>query len=145
MESILTSVKKLLGIAEGYDHFDQDIIMHINSVFMILTQLGVGPSEGFIIMDDCATWDDFITNNRILREVVKAYTGTKVRLQFDPPTSSSLANALNKMVSEYEWRINILAEMGSSESDTPSSPELNMVAVLGNAIIGSMKLGYSGG
>ena len=60
MESILTSIKKLLGIAEEYEHFDPDLIMHINSVFSILTQLGVGPSEGFSIVDDGAVWSDFI-------------------------------------------------------------------------------------
>ena len=71
MDSILTSIKKLLGITEEYDHFDQDIIMHINSVFMILTQMGVGPSEGFTIEDDTSVWTDFIQdkNNIVLIKI----------------------------------------------------------------------------
>ena len=66
MESILTSIKKLLGIAEEYNHFDQDIIIHINSVFSVLTQLGVGPANGFSITDKDATWNDFINDNHCL-------------------------------------------------------------------------------
>ena len=61
-DSVLTSIKKLLGIAEEYEHFDADLIMHINSVFSILTQLGVGPSKGFMIEDKNATWKDFISD-----------------------------------------------------------------------------------
>ena len=72
MESILTSVKKMLGIAEKYNHFDEDIIMHINSVFMTLTQIGVGPSSGFYIEDDVAEWTDFIPNPAKL-QAVKTY------------------------------------------------------------------------
>ena len=84
MESILTSIKKLLGITEEYDQFDPDIIMHINSVFMILTQLGVGPAEGFSIEDDTAVWTDFIQDVKKL-ESVKTYVYLKVKLAFDPP------------------------------------------------------------
>ena len=65
MESILTSIKKLLGITEEYEHFDVDIIMHINSVFMILTHLGVGPAEGFSIKDKTTTWDEFVAENQL--------------------------------------------------------------------------------
>ena len=78
MESILTSIKKLLGITEEYDQFDPDIIMHINSVFMILTQRGVGPAEGFSIEDDIAVWTDFIQDIKKL-ESVKTYIYLKVR------------------------------------------------------------------
>ena len=77
MESILTSIKKLLGIAEEYTQFDDDIIIHINSVFLNLTQLGVGPSEGFLIEDDTATWDDFIGDSNQL-QAVKSYVYLKV-------------------------------------------------------------------
>ena len=72
MESILTSIKKLLGIEEEYTQFDNDIIMHINSVFLNLTQLGVGPAEGFLIEDDTATWEDFIGDSNQL-QAVKSY------------------------------------------------------------------------
>lgn len=109
MESILTSIKKLLGIEEDYTHFDPDIIMHINSVFMILNQLGVGPPEGFRIEDDIATWNDY-TDNNLMYESVKTYIHLKVRLLFDPPASSSLIEAMNRQISELEWRLNVAAE-----------------------------------
>lgn len=109
MESILTSIKKLLGIAEEYEHFDQDIIMHINSVFMTLTQIGVGPSEGFVIEDETSVWTDFLADNTKL-EAVKSYIYLKVRLLFDPPTSPSVIESYNRMITEYEWRLNVAAE-----------------------------------
>lgn len=110
MESILTSIKKLLGIAEEYTHFDADIIMHINSVFMTLTQLGVGPSRGFAIEDDTAYWEDFITDNTKL-QAVKTYIYLKVRLVFDPSSlgSATLA-AYERQIQELEWRLNVAAE-----------------------------------
>ena len=103
--SILTSIKKLLGIAEEDTSFDQDIIMHINTVFAILAQLGVGPANGFSIEDDSAIWEDYLGNATNL-ELVKSYIYMKVRSMFDPPTSSILADAMNKNISELEWRIN---------------------------------------
>ena len=103
--SILTSIKKLLGIAEEDTSFDQDIIMHINTVFAILAQLGVGPANGFSIEDDEAIWSDYLGNATNL-ELVKSYIYMKVRSMFDPPTSSILADAMNKNISELEWRIN---------------------------------------
>ena len=103
--SILTSIKKLLGIAEEDTSFDQDIIMHINTVFAILAQLGVGPANGFSIEDEGAIWSDYLGNTTNL-ELVKSYIYMKVRSMFDPPTSSILADAMNKNISELEWRIN---------------------------------------
>ena len=108
MDSILTSVKKMLGIAEEYTHFDADLIMHINSVFMILAQLGVGPSDGFFIEDDTTTWDEFIQDKKELNSV-KSYVGLKVRLLFDPPTSSAAMEAANRLIEEFEWRLNLAA------------------------------------
>ena len=108
MESILTSIKKLLGITEEYEHFDADIIMHINSVFMVLTQLGVGPSEGFSIKDKTTTWNEFISDNQL--ESVKSYMHMKVKLMFDPPLSSAVMDCMNRMISEFEWRLNVAAE-----------------------------------
>lgn len=109
MESILTSIKKLLGIDEEYEHFDSDIIMHINSVFMILNQLGVGPAEGFSIKDKTATWEDFVTD-LVKVEAIKSYVYLKVKLLFDPPLSSSVMESINRTISELEWRINVAAE-----------------------------------
>ena len=108
-ESILTSIKKLLGIPEDYEHYDADIIMHINSVFMILNQLGVGPSNGFSITDKTAVWSDFISDNNNL-EAVKSYVYMKVKLLFDPPLSSAVMECMNRMISELEWRLNSEAE-----------------------------------
>lgn len=108
-DSILTSIKKLLGITEDYEHFDQDIIMHINSVFMILNQLGVGPVNGFSISDKTTIWNEFIPDGQNL-ESVKSYIYLKVRLLFDPPTSSSVMESMNRMISEFEWRLNVAAE-----------------------------------
>lgn len=104
MESILTSIKKLLGISEEYTHFDQDIIMHINSALFTLTQLGVGPSAGFSIDDAKNVWDDFVDVSRI--EAVKTYVYLNVRLVFDPPTSSTVIDAMNRRLKELEWRLN---------------------------------------
>lgn len=113
MESILTSIKKLLGIAEEYNHFDPDLIMHINSVLMILTQLGVGPSEGFRIEDDSATWDDFIPEDQNL-EAVKSYMHLKVKLLFDPPLSSAVIESMKRMIDEIEWRLNVEVDPSKS-------------------------------
>jgi hypothetical protein len=113
MESILTSIKKLLGIAEEYEHFDADIIMHINSVLMILNQLGVGPAEGFSIEDDTSTWMEFLPDTTSL-EAVKTYVHLRVKLLFDPPLNSSVIESINRMISELEWRINLAAESRKS-------------------------------
>ena len=109
MESILTSIKKLLGITEEYDAFDQDIVMHINSVFMILTQIGVGPSEGFTIEDDTATWSEFVSDPTKW-EMLKSYVYLRVKLLFDPPLSSAVMESMNKQISEFEWRLLVAAE-----------------------------------
>ena len=108
MDSILTSVKKLLGVGEEYTHFDDDIIMHINSVIFILTQIGIGPDEGFAITSKDQTWNDFL-QGRINIESVKSYVYLKVRLLFDPPTNSFLVEAIERQISEYEWRLNIIS------------------------------------
>lgn len=108
-ESILTSIKKLLGITEEYTAFDSDITMHINSVFLTLSQLGVGPVNGFSISSKEEVWIDFIESSNLLN-AVKSYVYLKVRLLFDPPTSSSAVDSINRMISEFEWRINVEAE-----------------------------------
>lgn len=105
MDSILTSIKKLLGITEEYENFDQDIIMHINSAFMILNQLGVGPKSGFSISDKSSTWDEFIPERSNL-EAVKTYVHLKVKLMFDPPLSSTVIEAIKSQINELEWRLN---------------------------------------
>ena len=111
MNSILTSTKKQLGIAPDYTHFDADIIMHINSVFMILAQLGVGPSKGFSITDESAVWTDFIPESAAdCLQGVKTYMGKKVGLMFDPPSNSIIMESQNRIINELEYRLHILAE-----------------------------------
>lgn len=110
MESILTSIKKLLGIDAEYTHFDADLIMHINSVFMIMGQLGLGPEEGFSITDESSIWDDYIPNLQNV-EAIKSYMHLKVKLLFDPPTSSAVMESYNRMINEFEWRLNVAADI----------------------------------
>lgn len=109
MESILTSIKKLLGMPEEYTAFDPDIIMHINTVFMILHQLGVGPSECFKIEGEDATWLDFIGSKTDI-ESVKTYVYLRVRLVFDPPQNSSLIEAMRQQINELEFRLNVASD-----------------------------------
>lgn len=111
MESILDSIKKLLGISEEYTQFDPDIIMHINTVFMNLTQLGVGPAEGFFIEDNGTVWSEFVEmEDEIQLNAVKTYVYLKVKLVFDPPLSSSVIQSMNNMISELEWRLNAVVD-----------------------------------
>lgn len=109
-ESILTSVKKLLGIEAEYPHFDADIIMHINSVFSILAQMGVGPTEGFSISGVEETWDQFIKDDNNSFSMVRSYICLKVRLLFDPPLSSAAIESINRQISELEWRLYVAAD-----------------------------------
>lgn len=109
MNSILTSVKKLLGIAEDYEAFDADILMHINAAFAQLNQIGIGPSAGFFIQDKTATWDTFLGNDPKLN-LVKPYVYIFVRLLFDPPSTSYVVEALKQQLKELEWRLNVLRE-----------------------------------
>lgn len=109
MESILTSIKKLLGIVEEYEYFDQDIIIHINSVFSILNQLGVGPSNGFSIKNKDAVWTDFLSDETKLEDI-KSYIYLKVKLLFDPPLSSAVIDSTKRLIDELEWRINIAVD-----------------------------------
>lgn len=111
MDSILTSIKKLLGISEEYTQFDDDIIMHINTVFLNLTQLGVGPEEGFFIEDDTSDWEDFVDiESNMPLQAIKTYVYLKVKLLFDPPLSSSVIESMNRMIAELEWRLNVAVE-----------------------------------
>lgn len=110
MESILTSIKKLLGYEEDDTGFDEEIIMEINSVFMSLTQMGVGPPEGFEIEDETSTWQDFIPDVKKFG-AVKSYIHKKVKLAFDSSTmSSALISAYERQIAEHEWRLTHAAE-----------------------------------
>lgn len=108
-ESILTSIKKLLGIDEAEESFDVDIKFAINSAMMILNQLGVGPVDCFLITDKTSTWSSFLGTSTDL-ESVKSYIYIKTKLLFDPPTSGILVGAFENQLKELEFRLNIQAE-----------------------------------
>ena len=118
MESILISIKKLLGLAEEYTQFDTDVIIHINSVFTALTQMGVGPSEGFYIEDATAEWTDFIPDLTKVH-AIKTYVFLKVKLLFDPGSvgSSTLA-AYERQIQEFEWRLHVECDKYKLGNDT---------------------------
>lgn len=113
MESILTTIKKMLGIDAQYEHFDVDIIMDINMALNILNQIGVGPREGFSIQNADATWHDFIGDSRKL-EMVKTYIYLKVKQIFDPGTSSSLNQAIENQIKELEFRLSVQVDPGEN-------------------------------
>lgn len=118
MDSILTSIKKLLGIEVDYTHFDDDIIIHINGVFSDLTDIGVGPSEGFLIKDATSVWSDFLPEiPPALFELVKRYIYLKVKLIFDPPLNSSVTESINKQIAEAEFRLHINAANLKAEEE----------------------------
>ena len=109
MDSILNSIKKLLGGESNSSFFDDDLIIHINSAFTTLSQLGLGPKEGFTISSDSDTWSDFI-EDVTQHEWIKTYVYLKVKLIFDPPLNSSVLEAMKQTISEYEWRISVRVE-----------------------------------
>lgn len=108
-QSIFKSIKSLLGPDADYDVYDQDIIVFINGALATLTQLGIGPSEGFRISGETETWNDLLGDNKDL-ESVKTYIYMKVRLVFDPPTSSAVLNAYQESCKEFEWRLNVAVD-----------------------------------
>lgn len=108
--SILTSTKKILGIASDYVAFDLDIITHINATFSTLRQLGVGPTVGFMIEDETAVWEDYIQLNDSMLNMCKTYVFLKVRYLFDPPSTPYYLTAVKEQIAEYEWRLNEFRE-----------------------------------
>lgn len=123
-DSILTSTKKILGIAADYTAFDLDIITHINAAFSTLTQLGVGPSGGFMIEDATLTWDDFVTDDIQSVSSIKTYVYLRVKMLFDPPPTSFVIEALQKQITELEWRLNVhREETGWVDPDPAPEPD----------------------
>ena len=110
MGTILTDVKKACGITEDYTVFDDQIVMHTNTVLSTLFQLGVGPAGGFEISTDGGEqWTDFIESNSKLN-MVKTYVGLRVRMLFDPPSSGAMVDAINRQIDELTWRINVMVD-----------------------------------
>lgn len=125
-DSILTSTKKILGLAEDYTVFDLDVMTFINSAFGTLNQLGIGPEEGFMIEDKTTTWDAFLGDNLHLN-AVRQYVYLKVRLLFDPPDTSYLLAAFEKQILEHEWRLNVVRERDAwTDPDPILVPDENL-------------------
>lgn len=109
-DSILNSIKKLIGLDPDYTEFDTDLIIHINSVFLDLEQLGAGSQDGFFIEGSTETWEDFLPDDPLVLNSIKSYMYLKVKKLFDPPTSSSAMDSLNSLIDRFEWRINVAIE-----------------------------------
>lgn len=108
-EHILDSIKVLLGIQPTDFNFDKEIVTHINSAFMVLNQLGVGPATGFKITSNDESWE-LLLEERLDLELVKSYIYLRVRLLFDPPQNSFLVDAIRKQLEEFEWRLQLQVE-----------------------------------
>lgn len=118
-DSILTSTKKILGLDEDYTAFDLDIVLHINSIFSTLHQLGLGPESGFAITDKGDTWEDFLGDD-LVKNNVKTYIYLRLRLLFDPPTSSFALSSMQEQIKELEWRINEYRESYAYVNPNPA-------------------------
>lgn len=128
--SILLTVKKMLGLDENYDAFDTDVIVNINSVFLTLNQLGVGPSD-FQITGDSEEWSDFVDPAKY--PGIQSYVYLKTRLLFDPPTNSFLADNIQKQIAEFEFRLNVQKEYvdtGGEQERIPAEPLLASFSML---------------
>lgn len=115
-DSILTSIKKLMGLTEEYDAFDQDILILINSVLFELEQIGVKAKDGFSLTDKTVVWSDYSDDDRLLN-ALKPYIYMKTKLTFDPPTSSGALDSMNRIIDRFEWRINLYADTGGTVND----------------------------
>lgn len=108
-DSILMTIRKLVCGNPYADHFDTDLLVHINACFSILNQLGVGPENGFVVTDETQSWSSYIADNYILN-MVKTYVTLKVKKVFDPPLTSSVLEAMDKEISQLEWRLNVAVD-----------------------------------
>ena len=108
-DSILMTIRKLVCGDPYADHFDNDLLVHINACFSILNQLGVGPESGFVVTDETQSWSSYVADNRILN-MVKTYVTLKVKKIFDPPLTSSVLEAMDKEISQLEWRLNVAVD-----------------------------------
>ena len=115
MDSILNTIKKMLGIDSDDTDFDVDIMIHINSITPNLSQMGIGPTNGYIVTSSEQLWSDYIDSSIINLEGVKTYIYLKTKLIFDPPTNSTTIEAINKNLSELEWRMMLAIETNNLE------------------------------
>lgn len=129
--SILNTIKKLIGIDTDYDVFDMDIIVSINSSFMILNQLGVGPDKPFSIKGSAETWRDFFGDEEVFA-LAKSYIYLRTKLLFDPPSSGVLHEAVERQISEFEWRMHVQADYNDSTSggDSPDKDSIDHATLI---------------
>lgn len=116
-DSVLYSVKKQLGLAPDYGAFDTELVIHINSIFGILNQLGVGPAKPFSIDGPDQTWCKFTKDDRVI-DIVQTYMYLKVRTLFDPPSAATMFQAMNDQIDEYEFRLYVLGDEGGDDDDS---------------------------
>ena len=116
-ESILQTIKRMIGPSMLSNEFDMDLVVHINSVLFDLNELGVGPEDGFAITGETETWDDFLGPDNVKLEAVKTFIYLKVKMIFDPPTVGGVIAAYEKLIKEYEWRINVMVDPGLTRKD----------------------------
>lgn len=116
-ESILQTIKRMIGPSVLSNEFDTDLVVHINSVLFDLNELGVGPKQGFVITGETETWGDFIGEETTNLEAIKSFIFLKVKMMFDPPTVGGVINAYEKLIKEYEWRINVMVDPGLTKED----------------------------
>jgi hypothetical protein len=121
-QSILNEVKKVVGLDPEDDSFDADVIMHTNSVFAVLNQIGVGGLNTFYIEDATATWGDFLPSAPYIG-MVKSYVTLKVRILFDPPQIQSILTSMQAVAEQYEWRLNVFADVPPPVVVVPVDPE----------------------
>ena len=119
-DSILMTIRKLVCGNPYADHFDTDLLVHINACFSILNQLGVGPENGFIVTDETQSWSSYIADNYILN-MVKTYVTLKVKKIFDPPLTSSVLEAMDKEISQLEWRLNVAVDPSKPTSTSKTT------------------------
>lgn len=119
-DSILVTIRKLVCGDPYANHFDTDLLVHINACFSVLNQLGVGPEKGFIVTDETQNWSDYTADSTVLN-LVKTYITLKVRLIFDPPLTSSVLEAMNKEISQLEWRLNVAVDPVKSTSTSKTT------------------------
>ena len=120
-DSILMTIRKLVCGNPYADHFDTDLLVHINACFSILNQLGVGPENGFVVTDETQSWSSYIADNYILN-MVKTYVTLKVKKIFDPPLTSSVLEAMDKEISQLEWRLNVAVDPIKPTSTSKTTP-----------------------
>lgn len=119
-DSILMTIRKLVCGNPYADHFDTDLLVHINACFSILNQLGVGPESGFVVTDETQSWSSYVADNYILN-MVKTYVTLKVKKVFDPPLTSSVLEAMDKEISQLEWRLNVAVDPVKSTSTSKTT------------------------